>query len=86
MFWPYTLRQGRMAKEVDLGPKTEETQGPGGGVEKMSIKRGWSGRANKVLQGEQMSLNLKKPLVTLEINVPHMLISQNRILSGSFMN
>lgn len=30
-----------MAKEkVDLGPKTEETQGPGGGVEKMSIKRG----------------------------------------------
>lgn len=31
MFWSYTLRQGRMAKEkVDLGPKTEETQGPGG--------------------------------------------------------
>lgn len=41
MFWLYTLRQGRMAKEkVDLGPKTEETQVPGGGVEKMSIQRG----------------------------------------------
>lgn len=40
MFWSYSPRQGRLAKEkVDLGPKTEETQGPGGGVEKMNIKR-----------------------------------------------